>query len=204
MVYKRGRFVIHYKDGTTYIEDRNDPHSWDNRPIKPIKAIGIQPDPIIYLNEIRTDPETGKETKRQISVNLESTDPNVKYVMEEITLKGSFKHNYQFFIDKHSDLRVVANETSDTWGIRMGVVVDNLGHCFCLEYVGTGSPRGYYTTLRSLGMDRNSQEKNYQINLEELPSPEDTVNLPYPEIDPLIITKRKERLLKQQESVVNA
>ena len=32
MVFKHARFAIHYRDGSVLIEDRNDPHSWDNAP----------------------------------------------------------------------------------------------------------------------------------------------------------------------------
>jgi len=200
MVYKRGRFVIHYKDGTTYIEDRKDPHAWDNRPIKPIKAIGIQPDSQIYVNQITTDSKTGKQKKERITINLDSTDPNTKFVLEEIVLKGSFKFDYGFFIDKFMDTKMVRGTKGNTWAIRLGVVVDNLGHCYCLEYVGTGSPRGYYTTVHSLGMDRNSLVNNYSIYLEELPDPQDNF-APYPEINPLKILERKERLLKKKGPV---
>lgn len=201
MVYKSGRFVIHYKDGTTYIEDRNDNHSWDKRPRKPIKAIGIQPDSTISINQVTTDPKTGKEIKKQVNVNLGSHDPNVKFILNEIVLKGSFKFNYGFFMDRLTDQKIMRISKKgkwspvsekNTWGIRIGVVVDNQGHCFCLEYVGTGSPRGYYTTVHSLGMDQNSLVNNYDIHLEELPDPHENF-APFPEINPLVLEERKKR-----------
>jgi len=191
MAYKYGRFVIHYKDGTTYIEDRNDPRAWDDRPRKPIKAIGIQPDPVVILNQITKDPITGKETKKEVTVNLDSTDPNVRFVMFESTLKGSFKFDYGFFMDKERDIR--GGKQKEVHKIRIGVVVDNLGHCYCIEYVGTGSPRGYYTTVKSLGMDANSLKVNYDIDLEKLPDPHDNY-APYPEINPLKLEERKRRM----------
>jgi hypothetical protein len=192
MAYKKGRFVIHYKDGTTYIEDRKNKNSWDERPRKPIKAIGIQPDPVIEISQIRTDPKTGEETKERVTIRLESTDPNVRYVMDEVVLKGSFKFDYGFFMDKFSDLKAFGKSRAESWGIRMGIVVDNLGHCYCLEYVGNGSPRGYYTTVHSLDMDQNSLINNYGINLEELPDPQDNF-APFPEINPLKLEERKKR-----------
>jgi hypothetical protein len=191
MVYRRGRFVIHYKDGSTYIEDRKDPHAWDNRPKKPIAALGIQPDPNILVTLI--DKEGNKKT--EVPMKLESADPNIKVVLGEMTLKGSWKYDYGFFMDKQAE-----RLTGDgAYGIRLGMVVDKLGHCVCLEYVGTGSPRMYYTTCKSLDMDDNSLKVNYDINLEELPDPADNI-MRYPEINPAKLKEREDRteLLKSR------
>lgn len=205
MVYKRGRFVIHYKDGDTYMEDRNDPHSWDNRPRKPISAVGIQPDSNILINQFIRDPKTGKETKREVPINLESTDPNHRFVLNEMVLKGSWKYDYGFFMDKHKDEQIKRFGKSrgqplqsNVWGIRFGMVVNKYGHCVCMEYVGTGGPRMYYTTVHALGMDQNSLVKNFGINLEELPNPA-KFSVRYPEINPKRIEERKERELERKK-----
>lgn len=198
MVYKRGRFVVHHKDGQTYIEDRKNPHAWDDRSKKPIAALGIQPDTNILLNRFYKDPKTGRETKQEVVVDVKSTEPGEKLVMHEMVLKGSWKFNYQFFMDKAVDIK---GGNKDVWNLRIGMVVDRLGHCVCVEYVGTGSPRIYYTTVQSLGMDANSLKVNYGINLEELPDPRDNV-APYPEINPAKLRERAEReraLLKPEE-----
>lgn len=175
MVYKRGRFVIYYKDGLTYIEDRNDPNSWNKRPKKPFAALGIQPDNNLLVTI--KDKLTGKRS--QVSMTLDE-----RINLEPIVLKGSFKYDYGFFMLKESDKKFIGGAPRDVWGIVIGMVVDNLGHCVCTEYVGSGMPRTYYTTVHSIHMDANSRENNFGIYLEKLPDP--TAEMPtYPENNPL-------------------
>ena len=198
MVYKRGRFVIHYKDGSTYMEDRDDPHAWDNRPRKPIAALGIQPDTNILVTMIKTDPATKKESKHEVPVDFSSNDPNTKFILGEMTLKGSWKYNYGFWMDKLADRKLFGGSRK-VWGMRIGMVVDKLGHCVVLEYVGTGSPRMYYTSCQSMQMDAHSLKVNYDINLEELPDPVDNF-FPYPEINPAKIEARRKREEEAKEA----
>lgn len=191
------------------MENRDDPHSWDNRPRKPISAVGIQPDANILINQFITDPKTGKETKREVPINLESTDPNHRFVLNEMPLKGSWKYDYAFFMDKHKDRQIKRfgktgkqkELKSDIWGIRIGMVVNKYGHCVIMEYVGTGGPRMYYTTVHALGMDENSLVNNYGINLEELPDPAE-FSVRYPEINPKRIEERKQREIKRKKQAI--
>lgn len=198
MVYKRGRFVVHYKDGQTYIEDRKNPRAWDDRPRKPTTALGIQPDTNILANLFVKNYKTGKEHRSEIVIDFTSKVPNERIALNEMVLKGSWKFNYQFFMDKSADVK---GGRKDVWNLRLGMVVDRLGHCVCVEYVGTGVPRVYYTTVQSLGMDAISLKVNYGINLEELPDPKDNF-APYPEINPARLLERAEReraLLEPEE-----
>lgn len=148
MAYKFARFVIHYRDGSTYVEDRNDPYSWDNRPKKPISALAILPDPVKAVIE-------DKENNRKIPIKID---------MNEYTLKGSFKRDFQFFQMKHAALEVRAGAKSKTHALTIGMVVNNKGDCVCMT-LRRGYPYVYFTNVFSLQLNLEL----FDIKLEELP-----------------------------------
>ena len=153
MVYKRGKFVIHYRDGTTYMEDKKDHNAWLNRPKKSIKALAIYPEHSILATKILSD---NKKVRAIIELKKDIQ-------LDPIILRGSDKYEYGWFMDKHYE----SIPNPGTYGIRIGMIVDPEGHCVCVEYVGNGMPRMYYTTVHSLHMDQNSLTHNYNIDLKE-------------------------------------
>lgn len=146
MKYKKAKFVIHYRDGQTYVENRNDPYSWDNRPIKPISALGILQDPIPID---KTDLETGRKIR---------VTPN------EHTLKGSFKKQFGFFQYKHASLIMQSGQKGKTHALTVGMVVNKKGDCVCMT-IRHGSVYTYFADVHSLTLNLEL----FGIKLEELP-----------------------------------
>jgi hypothetical protein len=180
MAYKHARFVIYYKSGNNKIEDRTDPKNWDNAPkyeylcpkcgevfpcfpeltltnclkcarenreVKLVRqtiitALGIQFDPLPLQEE--GDPVMSKE----------NTPLRVKLPTQ--VLKGSSVYNYGFFQEKLASIETKGEQKQQTHGLRIGMVVDPEGHCFCMVgHMGKGQPAiySYYTTVHSLGID---------------------------------------------------
>ena len=75
------RFVVHYRNGETVVEDRSKGDFWDTLPNKKnIIAMGILYDALI-LNERDSN---GKQLR-------------LSNIPKKLILKGSKQHNYQFF-----------------------------------------------------------------------------------------------------------
>ena len=146
------RFVVHYKNGKTVVEDRTDSYFWDNLPNKEnITAMGILYDPLI-LNERTQD---GKQ--------LRLTD-----IPQSLILKGSKRHNYRFFQFKTIDLQVGASQDQGSGryevNLTIGMVIDKEGHCVVLEAMRDINIKIYYTTVRSLGLNLDL----FEIDLNEI------------------------------------
>lgn len=129
------RFVIHYKDGTTLIEDRNDSYCWDNASKENISALGIVYDPIPIGIK---DPNTGKD---------------IRITLDEHTLKGSSKYNYPFFMQKDAVLKLVPNAKPKTLGLMVGLVTNKAGHCVVMYGKPNGCVSTFYTTVHSLTLN---------------------------------------------------
>ena len=135
------RFVVHYRNGETVVEDRRIPDFWDRLPNKEsIAALGVQYDPLI-LNE-----------KDQKGNQLRLTN-----IPQHLILKGSKRHNYRFFQYKTAEMQLGASKERKAGrhevNLTIGMVVDSEGHCIVLEAFPDVVIRTYYTTVYSLGLN---------------------------------------------------
>jgi len=146
------RFVVHYKNGETVVEDRTNGGFWDNLPNKEdIIAMGILYDPLI-LN--------GRD---QDGNQLRLSD-----IPQSLILKGSKKHNYRFFQFKTVDLQLGKTKNRNSGrhevNLTIGMVVDKEGHCIVLEAMSGVNIKTYYTTVHSLRLGLEL----FEIKLEEI------------------------------------
>lgn len=146
------RFVVFYKNGKTVVEDRSKSDCWDSMPNKNnIIALGILYDPLV-LNERDED---GKQLR-------------ISNLPQQLILKGSKRHNYQFFQFKTVDMQI-GNSKDRKAGrhevnLTVGMVVDKMGHCIVLEAMPNVIIRTYYTTIYSLRLNLDL----FKINLNEI------------------------------------
>ena len=145
------KFVIHYLDGTTLVEDRKDGYSWDNAPKENIIALGIIYDPI--------------------ATNVREKESNqlICYELPEYVLRGSKKYKYGYFQFKTADQPFAIRRGKDlppkkVLNLSVGIVVDKEGHCVVLAGRNSGSPITYYTTIESLKLNLEL----FNIKLEEI------------------------------------
>ena len=134
------RFVVYYKNGKTFVEDRNDNKCWDNLNKNNIAAVGVLYDPLI-LNEI-------DEKGRQLRL------PNIP---QQLILKGSKRYNYRFFQYKTVEMQLGKSKDRNAGrhevNLTIGMVVDKEGHCIVLEAMPNVVIRTYYTTVHSLNLN---------------------------------------------------
>jgi len=143
------RFVVHYKDGTTIVEDRSKKSHWDEISKQNISALGILYDPI-PIGERDAD---GKP---------------IRIRLPEYVLKGSKKYNYRFFQLKDKVLGPAKYGKEGTvLGLVIGMITDSDGHCVVMWGTKDGTIKTAFTTVHSLTIDQNSLTKNYDIILEE-------------------------------------
>jgi len=145
------RFVVFYKNGKTIVENRKDPHCWDNLNKDNISAIGIVYDPLVLSEK----DANGKELR-------------LSNVPQQLIIKGSKKHNYRFFQFKTVDMQL-GNSKERKAGkheinLTIGMVVDKEGHCIVLEAMAGVNIRMYYTTVHSIGLNL----KLFEIDLNEI------------------------------------
>lgn len=146
------RFVVFYKNGKTVVEDRSKSDCWDSMPDKnKIIALGILYDPLV-LNE---RDKNGNQLR-------------ISNLPQQLILKGSKRHNYQFFQFKTVDMQV-GNSKDRKAGrhevnLTIGMVVDKAGHCIVLEAMPGVIIRTYYTTTYSLRLNLDL----FKINLDEI------------------------------------
>ncbi len=145
------RFIVFYKDGTTVVEDRSKKDCWDALSKENIAALGILYDPLV-LNEKDKD---GKNLR-------------ISNLPQQLILKGSKRHNYQFFQFKTVDLQLgnskIRKAGKHEVNLTIGMVVDNKGHCIVLEAMPDVIIRTYYTTTFSLRLNLDL----FKINLNEI------------------------------------
>ena len=176
------RFVIHYIDGTTIHEDRNDGRCWDNAPNKrDILAMGIQFDPqLLYF------PNAKDENGKPLAIRDPVSGVHLKEEYAEPVLKGSKKYYYGFFQMKdkvkafgpvRGGIRTV---TGTELSLMIGRVMDSFpwihpvtgepivdqdgnqlldGHCEVMFGPASRQPKTFPTTVRHLGFDDNSLQK---------------------------------------------
>lgn len=146
------RFVVHYKDGTTVIENRKDSHHWDNLPKEGIRAVGILMEPVPLWD----DPwETLRD--RKVSV-MDRHGRTIRVSPIQHTLKGSQQYNHQFFQFKTAVQPIGIRKglpvpTQYHVNLTVGMVVDNEGHCIVMEAKEDRSVYTYYTTVYSMGLN---------------------------------------------------
>ncbi len=144
------RFVVHYRDGNTIVEDRSQKYCWDNLPKDDIIAMGILYDPLL-LNE--RDYE-GKQFR-------------ITNIPQHLILKGSKNHNYRFFQYKTVEMRTASKKSPGgryEVNLTIGMVVDKQGHCVVLEAMPGVVIRTYYTTVHHLRLNLDL----FEINLNEI------------------------------------
>lgn len=152
MVCSFARFVIHYRDGTTLVEDRKNPYSWDKAPKENISALGILFDPgVIHVDN-----------------KVVRSDGNIlRYPFDENTLRGSKKYKYGFF--QYKDILFATSKVGkfssgrNELGLVIGIVLDKEGHCICMQGKPNRNISVFYTTVHSLGLGLELQG----IKLEE-------------------------------------
>jgi len=151
MVCTFARFVVHYRNGETVVEDRNDKYCWDNLIKDDISAISVLYDPLI-LNE---RDEYGKQLR-------------LSGIPQSLVLRGSKLHNYRFFQFKTVELQLGKSKERRSGrheaNLTIGMVVDKEGHCIVLEALPGVNVRTYYTTVHSLRLNLEL----FGINLEEI------------------------------------
>ena len=154
MVCKYARFVIHYRNGLTVVEERETKSFWDDLPDKEyIHAIGLLFDPI-PLNLVIE--EEGKKMQ-------------VRYSAPEHSLKGSSRWQRSWFQYKRKTSTVARNikEPSKVVSLLTGMIVDKQGSCVCMEVLPSMSVRTFFTTIHSLGLNLEL----FGIDLEEVNEP---------------------------------
>lgn len=169
------RFVIHYKDGSTYIEDRADKFAWDSASKENITALGIQFDPspmmvdnpyYIPAKDRKPDVEYDKKhNKQQLHIRDPIDNMPVRATFPENTLKGSSKYKYGFFQFKEAIQRLIAGRPADRVGLIVGMVINKQGDCICMRGKPDRSIYTFFTTVKSLTLNLEL----FGINLEELP-----------------------------------
>ena len=152
MPCKFARFVVHYRNGETVVEDRSQGDFWDTLPNKRnIIAMGILYDALI-LNEKDSN---GKQLR-------------LSNIPQKLILKGSKQHNYQFFQYKTVDMQLGNSKTHKAGrreaNLTIGMVVDKEGHCMVLEAMPDVGIRTYYSTVHSLRLNLEI----FEINLKEI------------------------------------
>lgn len=152
MTCNYARFVVHYKDGNTVVEDKNDFSCWDNLNKDGISAVGIIFDPVPIYD--------GKDLIKSLK-----GDYYLRWPSKQHTLHGSSRYNYRFFHYKDTTTFAGAGKAS---GKRFnflvfGMVVDPEGHCVWKKAMHDGTTQTYYTTARSLTLNLEL----FDINLEE-------------------------------------
>jgi hypothetical protein len=157
------RFVIHYKNGTTLIEDRNDPHCWDNASKDDISALGIKYDPFPVKT---TNPDTGEEVR----IADPYRNQPVRVVLNPHILKGSSKKRYGFFQMKEAELKIAPGAQPITKSLCVGMIIDKEGHCVVMRGLADGRVYTFYTTVHSLTLNLEL----FGIKLEECGIPIDT------------------------------
>ncbi len=134
------RFVVHYKNGETVVEDKRIHDFWDRIPKENIAALGVQYEPLIL------------DERDQYGKQLRLTN-----IPQHLILKGSKRHNYRFFQYKTADMQVGASKERRSGrhevNLTIGMVVDKEGHCIVLEAFPDVVIRTYYTTVHSLGLN---------------------------------------------------
>ena len=146
------RFVVHYKNGNTVVEDRSKNDCWDALPNKEdIIAMGVLYDSLV-LDE---KDENGKQFR-------------LSNIPQQLILKGSKQHSYRFFQYKTIDFQIGASKDKNSGryevNLTIGMVVDKEGHCIVLEAKPNVGIKIYYTTVYSLrlGLDL------FEIDLNEI------------------------------------
>lgn len=185
MAFEKARFIIYYKNGNTKPEDRNDPHAWDNAPKYEYlcpecgatfpcfpevtvshclkcgnegRDVNVVRQTIISALGIQFDPMPLHEDGNAVL----STEGNpLRVELAPTILKGSSVYNYGFFQEKLGSIvtKGPQGKKQVTYGIRIGMVVNSIGNCFCIVgYIGRGQPSiySYYTSIRSLGIDESA------------------------------------------------
>lgn len=151
------KFVIHYKDGSTLIEDKKDDYCWNNASKDNISALGILFDPLPLYDDNRPV--------------LSDDGRQLRLTFDEHTLKGSKTYKYGFFMDKEIIFALGKSKTLNRGrneiSLGIGMVIDSEGHCICMRGTKDRQIYTYYTTVHSLGMDQNSLTENYNIDLGE-------------------------------------
>lgn len=146
MVCSFAKFVIHYRDGTTITEDRDDNYAWDNAPKEDISALGILYDPgIIHVDDkpLRVDGLI------------------LRYPFKEHTLRGSKKYHYGFF--QFKDVLMATgnvgnfNQGRNELGLVIGMVINSEGNCIVMHGKPSRNISTYFTTVHSLRLDYERQ-----------------------------------------------
>lgn len=152
MTCKYARFVVHYKNGDTVVEDKNDFSCWDNLDKNGISAVGIIFDPV----PIYDDGDLIKSLKG---------DYYLRWPSKQHTLYGSSIYNYRFFQYKDASMIAAAGEKSGKRFnfLAFGMVVDPQGHCVWKKAIHDGTTQTYYTSTHSLRLNLEL----FDINLEE-------------------------------------
>lgn len=137
MVSPYSRFVVHYRNGDTKVEDKNDPYSWDKLPNKDeFIAVGIKMDPLLL-----------HDVKKRVG-------------RPQHMLYSSRNKRYFFFQTKDiSRLNpnpahplAIKREGGKGWFNchRVGMVFTKEGDCQVIDVDQIGNSRCYVTTLDSI------------------------------------------------------
>jgi predicted RNA-binding Zn-ribbon protein involved in translation (DUF1610 family) len=132
MVFEYARFVIYYKNGKTVIENREDPHHWDNAPkyeylcpscwskypyypqaemfycpecLKNDKEVAVIRQNIIRGLGIQFDPMPLYDPEKDAPMLTEKGEA-IRVTSNASVLKGSSAFNYGFFQDKPGDQKM--------------------------------------------------------------------------------------------------
>lgn len=185
MAYQYAKFVIYFRNGKTKVEDRSNPYSWDGAPkyefycqecgssYPYFPEVGnmefcikcahenkdsrlVRESSIIAMG-ISFDPQPLEEDGEPV-FSKQGRPLRVKF--QPFVMKGSNLYNYGWIQDKPAEQQFVGGSKKQTFGIRIGRVLNPQGHVECLVgYLAQGTPTiySYHTTLHSLGIDKDAK-----------------------------------------------
>lgn len=122
------------------------------------------------LVELVRDSE-GKPIKKKVykpvmdSVRDKDTGKPIGVIAPPMLLRGSSKFKYHFFYDDICQQKLAPGAKLEFLGCRVGMIIDKIGHCVCVEAGVTRQPIIYFTTVWSLGMTEDGLARIYCIKI---------------------------------------
>lgn len=152
-----GRWVVHYEDGSTIVEDKSDGDHWYKVPKEGIAAVGVLLDP----RSLQCDLGHVKTDMSGAAVQMEGKKITINYTVPEYPhLSSQTERNY-FYIDKDSGYDFQISGTRDNLKaaykgksyrfLRLINITRADGTCTVMEVRWNTVPRVYTTNVYRFG-----------------------------------------------------
>lgn len=144
MVSPYSRFVVHYRDGETVVEDKNDPYAWDKlRDKDDILALGIKMDKLfLHKEKLRIE-------RPQHMLYSSKNKRHFFFQTKEISMMAPEKDTVGVPID--GDDNIVDRNTGKWFNChRIGMIFSKEGDCQVIDVDAFGNTKCYVTTLDSI------------------------------------------------------